>query len=187
MRTIIIAFTQPGLQLAKKAAQNTEGTVEIYGHERCMDTVNSIDKAGGTDSAYRADSSERTDGVIHSFHAVGKVIKEQFYQCDRILFIGAAAIAVRVIAPYLKSKTTDPAVLVADEDGKFLISLLSGHIGGANEWCSTLAERLGAAPVITTATDTRGMFAVDLFAGKHRLRHCKSCNDSGHFGAHFKS
>ena len=51
MRTIIIAFTQPGLQLAKKAAQNTEGTVEIYGHERCMDTVNSIDKAGGTDSA----------------------------------------------------------------------------------------------------------------------------------------
>ena len=57
MRTIIIAFTQPGLQLAKKAAQNTEGTVEIYGHERCMDTVNSIDKAGGTDSAYRADSA----------------------------------------------------------------------------------------------------------------------------------
>ena len=104
MRTIIIAFTQPGLQLAKKAAQNTEGTVEIYGHERCMDTVNSIDKAGGTDSADRADSSERTDGVIHSFHAVGKVIKEQFYQCDRILFIGAAAIAVRVIAPYLKAR-----------------------------------------------------------------------------------
>ena len=106
MRTIIIAFTQPGLQLAKKAAQNTEGTVEIYGHERC------------------------TDGTIHSFYSVGEVIKEQFYQCDRILFIGAAAIAVRVIAPYLKSKTTDPAVLVADEDGKFLISLLSGHIGG---------------------------------------------------------
>lgn len=130
----------------QKAAQNTEGTVEIYGHERC------------------------TDGTIHSFYSVGEVINEQFYQCDRILFIGAAAIAVRVIAPYLKSKTTDPAVLVADEDGKFLISLLSGHIGGANEWCSTLAERLGAAPVITTATDTRGMFAVDLFAGKHRLR-----------------
>ena len=167
MRTIIIAFTQPGLQLAKKAAQNTEGTVEIYGHERCMDTGDSVDRAGSTDSADRADSS---DGTIHSFYSVGEVIKEQFYQCDRILFIGAAAIAVRVIAPYLKSKTTDPAVLVADEDGKFLISLLSGHIGGANEWCSTLAERLGAAPVITTATDTRGMFAVDLFAGKHRLR-----------------
>ena len=147
MRTIIIAFTQPGLQLAKKAAQNTEGTVEIYGHERCMDTGDSVDRAGSTDSADRADSS---DGTIHSFYSVGEVIKEQFYQCDRILFIGAAAIAVRVIAPYLKGKTTDPAVLVADEDGKFLISLLSGHIGGA--------------------TDTRGMFAVDLFAGKHRLR-----------------
>ena len=94
MRTIIIAFTQPGLQLAKKRHKNKE-TVEIYGHERC------------------------TDGTIHSFYSVCEVIKEQFYQCDRILFIGAAAIAVRVIAPYLKSKTTDPAVLVADEDGKF--------------------------------------------------------------------
>ena len=141
MRTIIIAFTQPGLQLAKKAAQNTEGTVEIYGHERCMDTGDSVDRAGSTDSADRADSS---DGTIHSFYSVGEVIKEQFYQCDRILFIGAAAIAVRVIAPYLKSKTTDPAVLVADEDGKFLISLLSGHIGGANEcavhWQNGLAR-----------------------------------------------
>ena len=146
MRTIIIAFTQPGLQLAKKAAQNTEGTVEIYGHERC------------------------TDGTIHSFYSVGEVIKEQFYQCDRILFIGAAAIAVRVIAPYLKSKTTDPAVLVADEDGKFLISLLSGHIGGANEWCNELAGSIGAIPVITTATDTRGMFAVDLFAAEHNMK-----------------
>ena len=112
MRTIIIAFTQPGLQLAKKAAQNTEGTVEIYGHERCMDTGDSVDRAGSTDSADRADSS---DGTIYSFYSVGEVIKEQFYQCDRILFIGAAAIAVRVIAPYLKSKTTDPAVLVADD------------------------------------------------------------------------
>ena len=116
MRTIIIAFTQPGLQLAKKAAQNTEGTVEIYGHERC------------------------TDGTIHSFYSVGEVIKERFYQCDRILFIGAAAIAVRVIAPYLKSKTTDPAVLVADEDGKFLISLLSGQMSGAVHWQNGLAR-----------------------------------------------
>ena len=88
MRTIIIAFTQPGLQLAKKAAQNTEGTVEIYGHERCMDTGDSVDRVGSTDSADRADSS---DGTIHSFYSVGEVIKEQFYQCDRILFIGPSA------------------------------------------------------------------------------------------------
>ena len=83
MRTIIIAFTQPGLQLAKKAAQNTEGTVEIYGHERCMDTGDSVDRAGSTDSADRADSS---DGTIHSFYSVGEVIKERFYQCDSTLF-----------------------------------------------------------------------------------------------------
>lgn len=90
--------------------------------------------------------------------------------CDRILFVCAAAIAVRTIAPYLKSKVTDPAVLVADESGKFLISLLSGHIGGANEWCNELAGSIGAIPVITTATDTRGMFAVDLFAAEHNMK-----------------
>ena len=87
-----------------------------------------------------------------------------------IICVCAAAIAVRTIAPYLKSKVTDPAVLVADESGKFLISLLSGHIGGANEWCKELADSIGAIPVITTATDTRGMFAVDMFAAEHNMK-----------------
>lgn len=90
--------------------------------------------------------------------------------CATGYYLCAAAIAVRTIAPYLKSKVTDPAVLVADESGKFLISLLSGHIGGANEWCEELAGSIGAIPVITTATDTRGMFAVDLFATSHNMR-----------------
>lgn len=75
--------------------------------------------------------------------AVGSVIKSEFAVSDRILFVCAVALAVRTIAPYLKSKVTDPAVLVADEGGKYLISLLSGHIGRANEWCSKLAVRIG--------------------------------------------
>ena len=149
MRTVIITFTHEGMKVAKKASTVTDGEVTIYCHKRCADDY-------------------REDAV--SFATVGSVIKNEFAMCDRILFVCAAEIAVRTIAPYLKSKVTDPAVLVADESGKFLISLLSGHIGGANEWCKELADSIGAIPVITTSTDTRGMFAVDLFAAEHNMK-----------------
>lgn len=150
MRTIIITFTHDGMKVAKKAAQSMEDNtkVDIYCHSRCADNY---------------------DNVI-SFDSVGSVIHGQFMSCDRILFICAVAIAVRTLAPYIKSKVTDPAVLVADEQGRFLISLLSGHLGGANEWCSQLSAKIGAMPVITTATDARGVFAVDMFAREHNMR-----------------
>jgi len=92
--------------------------------------------------------------------------REQFARQDAIIFISAAAIAVRSIAPYLKNKKDDPAVLVIDEQGRYVISLLSGHIGGANELALLVAKILGAEPVITTATDLHGRFAVDAFAAK---------------------
>ena len=149
MRTIIITFTHEGMKVAKKASEAMDGEVIIYCHQRCADTY-------------------KNEAV--PFVAVGSVIKSEFAVSDRILFVCAVAIAVRTIAPYLKSKVTDPAVLVADEGGKYLISLLSGHIGRANEWCSKLAVRIGAMPVITTATDARGMFAVDIFATEHNMR-----------------
>ena len=92
---------------------------------------------------------------------------EQFESADGIIFIGATGIAVRSIAPYVASKKTDPAVLVTDECGKFVISLLSGHLGGANELALQAAEALHAVPIVTTATDLEGKFAVDVFAKKN--------------------
>ncbi len=94
---------------------------------------------------------------------------EQFSQKEGIVFIGAAGIAVRAIAPYIKSKAEDPAVVVMDDMGRFSISLLSGHLGGANELAERLAEMAGGQAVITTATDIHGRFAVDLFAKEQGL------------------
>ena len=78
-----------------------------------------------------------------------------------------AIAAVREIAPYVQSKKTDPAVVCIDETGRFVIPLLSGHIGGANVLAEKLAEKLGATAVVTTATDVRGKFSVDAWAARH--------------------
>ena len=88
----------------------------------------------------------------------------QFARSEALIFVGAAGIAVRAIAPHCRSKAADPAVVVLDECGRFAIPLLSGHLGGANALAAQLAAACGATPVITTATDANGLFAVDSWA-----------------------
>lgn len=95
--------------------------------------------------------------------------KEAFSDADALIFIGACGIAVRSIAPFIRKKTADPAVLVIDEQANFAISLLSGHIGGGNALAEETAKELGATAVITTATDVNQLFAVDVFARKNNL------------------
>lgn len=85
------------------------------------------------------------------------------------VFIGAAGIAVRYIAPWVKDKYTDSPVLVIDEKGQYVIPLLSGHVGGAAALADEVADMIGAVPVHTTATDVQGKFAVDVFAKKNGL------------------
>lgn len=144
MKISIICFTLTGQQTGeklKKALEKQKHAVSLYAK-----------------SKYISDSIKES---------TKEWAGEQFESADGIIFIGATGIAVRSIAPYVASKKTDPAVLVTDECGKFVISLLSGHLGGANELALQAAEALQAVPVVTTATDMEGKFAVDVFAKKN--------------------
>lgn len=91
-------------------------------------------------------------------------VKKYWDTSDALVFVGAMGIAVRSIAPYIKHKAKDPAVIVIDDMGSHAISVLSGHLGGANKLTLEIAGKIGAEPVITTATDISGTFAVDEWA-----------------------
>ncbi len=105
-----------------------------------------------------------TEGVKPLPGSLQDFTQKAFEECQAIVFIGAAGIAVRTVAPFISSKDRDPAVLVIDEKGRYVIPILSGHIGGANKLADTVAEILGAQAVITTATDINERFAVDTWA-----------------------
>ena len=96
-------------------------------------------------------------------------VKFAFKKYDGLIFIMAAGIVVRVIAPLLKGKTEDPAVVVIDEKGNYAISLLSGHLGGANKLAEDIAKIIGAKPVITTATDVNNLPCIEDIAEKFHL------------------
>ncbi|MDO5784937.1 MAG: cobalt-precorrin 5A hydrolase [Eubacteriales bacterium] len=140
MNISIISFTDRGRQLSRRIAR-------------------SLPDAQVTQYA-------RAEGFT-PFESIRAFAQRAMAQDDAIIFVGAAGIAVRAVAPYVRGKDVDPAVVVIDENGKFVISLLSGHIGGANRLTETLGQALGAIPVITTATDGRGVFAVDDWAVQH--------------------
>lgn len=148
MKVAIISFSVKGAGLANKIHQKFNKEWDI-----CAETTN-----------------DRATGILPKIDAtLGEWVKNQFNSSDLIIFVGACAIAVRHIAPYIVNKKTDPAVLVIDDTGRNVISLLSGHIGGANEFAIKIADVIGAYPVITTASDCNNKTAVDVFAKKNGL------------------
>lgn len=146
MRLAIISVTANGAQLADLLACRLPHSCTLYA------------KAG------------RNPLPDHrTYQQLGSLIDEIFTQYDGIVFFMATGIVVRVIAKHLVHKTIDPAIVVLDEQGKHAISLLSGHIGGANELTVEIAHVLGSNPVITTATDVSNKPAVDMLAVKLNL------------------
>ena len=119
--------------------------------------------------AYGMKANAEEAGILPLTSSLSEWTKEAFDGYEALIFIGACGIAVRTIAPYIRNKTVDPAVVVVDEKGKYAISLLSGHWGGANYFAREIAGILGAEPVITTATDLNNKFAVDDWAKRHNL------------------
>ncbi|GAB5071624.1 cobalt-precorrin 5A hydrolase [Citrobacter sedlakii] len=104
------------------------------------------------------------DGFLPFDGGFAQAARDAFSHYSALIFIGATGIAVRVLAPLVNDKFSDPAVVVIDERGQHVISLLSGHAGGANALTRYLAGMLGADPVITTATDVNDMAALDTLA-----------------------
>lgn len=148
MEIMVITYTRDGGSLAKKLISKlSAGEDKIKGF------------------LYQKYQMEGLVSFAHADVLVEKAFKDQI----PLVFISSAGIAVRQIAPFVSSKVTDPPVIVMDDRGRHVISLLSGHIGGANELTLRIAGILKADPVITTATDNRGLFAVDVFARKNNL------------------
>lgn len=151
MSAIIFSFTRNGARISvrlQKYLNSCGFETEIYTTKRYITEDPALREIGPT---------------------LQEACREAFATRRLLIFIGAAGIAVRGIAPCIRSKTKDPAVISIDEQGKFVIPLLSGHIGGANALASGIAGLLHAVPVITTATDVNELFAVDEWATRHNM------------------
>ena len=123
-----------------------------------------------------AELAERLRGALGGTasctrHAPGLTLSawtaDNFSVRRALIYVGAVGIAVRAVAPYLRNKAVDPAVVAVDERGRFAVPLASGHLGGANELARQIAVLTGGTAVITTATDINGVFAADEWARRH--------------------
>ena len=172
MKISVISFTKTGQKMAERILKSMCGgdeTIILYSKCSRKKKVQTFGVIPNKDSNVPTDNTGNTIAVQESVSAWAG---EQMASHHALIFVGACGIAVRAIAPWITDKLHDSPVLVMDEQGQYVIPLLSGHVGGANELAARLAEALGAIPVITTATDLHGSFAVDLFAKRNDLWIC---------------
>ncbi len=145
MKIAVVSITKHGIALAGKVVAALPGA-QLFCPEK-----------------FRAEGESAAPGVTHCYEGkVGDQVPALFAAFDGIVCIVSLGAVVRLIAPHLKNKEVDPAVVVIDEAGKFVIPMLSGHLGGANQLAGHLATALGAQAVLTTASDARETIGVDL-------------------------
>lgn len=142
----IVAFSSKGCELALKISEGLDIENRVF-----------------------SKTSGNSEGTVRIDASLSEWAGESFKRAKGIIFVGATGIAVRAIAPYIKSKTEDPAVICVDELGNYSISLLSGHLGGANNLAYKVSKVIGAKPVISTATDLNEKFSVDSFAKSQNM------------------
>lgn len=160
MKIAVISITRHGIALAARVVAAWPGA-----------QLHAPDK-------FRSEAEAAAPGATHCYAGkLGEQIPGLFAQYDGIIAIVSLGAMVRVIAPHLKGKEVDPAVVVIDEAGKFAIPMLSGHLGGANALAHHMARALGAQAVLTTASDARQTLAVDLF-GRELGWHMEAAHDA---------
>ena len=147
MRLAAITFTESGVRVGRKLQTHYPG-LDLYLKEELI----------------------TNDGEYPIENPFGPFVGQLFGQYQGLIFIMAAGIVVRKIAPYLRDKKSDPAVVVVDDLGQHVISLLSGHLGGANLLTKEIAGLLKAGPVITTSTDLHRVTAFDLLADSNNMK-----------------
>ena len=145
MKIAVVSITKHGITLAGKVVATLPGA-QLFTPEK-----------------FRAEAEIAAPGAANCYEGkVGDQVPALFAAFDGIVAIVSLGAVVRLIAPHLGKKETDPAVVVIDEAGKFVIPMLSGHLGGANALAGTIAAALDATTVLTTASDARQTLAVDL-------------------------
>ena len=186
MSNYMICFSKNGAALGRKiltaAPQENSGSAAPAELAACdFDAcTRSAMPQGNADSATPTETGASVSSVFGAeweltecFGAAHESLSDwtrrTFQPGNNLLFIGAAGIAVRAIAPYIREKQSDPAVVVMDEKANWCIPILSGHLGGANLLATKLAKMTGAQAAITTATDVRGVWAVDSWAKQEKL------------------
>lgn len=144
----LVVLTRGGLGLALRVQQGLAGDVHIYANQRAL-------KIG---------LPETETIAIRRFDAVKPLLAQLWGTYDQIVLFLALGAAIRLIAPFLQNKHSDPGVVVIDDAGTFAISAVSGHAGRANDLARQCAHQLNAVPVVTTASDVQHTLAVDLLS-----------------------
>jgi cobalt-precorrin 5A hydrolase len=156
MKTAVVGITKRGVALAFQVGHKLEADIYV--------------KPTWLEDHLNNDQHCPAPRVFPITEDLGTLVGKLFPAYDALVFIMACGIVVRCLAPYIRHKAEDPAVVVTDESGLFAISLLSGHLGGANNLAKAVANITGGTPVITTATDIRQVVAFDEVAKENDCR-----------------